>query len=164
MKEVKIHLCYSVCSFAELSVSDQKLISMAKESAQKSYAPYSKFHVGAALFLSNGSYIVGNNQENASYPNGICAERTALYQAGAIYPQQTIKAMAIAACNDKGVFTSSPCPPCGSCRQVMLESEVRQAATPIRLLLYGTDECYIIEGGASALLPLSFGCDVLTKQ
>ncbi|MBR5804438.1 MAG: cytidine deaminase [Bacteroidaceae bacterium] len=155
MKEVSFEYKMQVCHEDELSVEDKQLIDAAREACKGSYSPYSGFSVGAALRLSDDEIIKGSNQENAAYPSGMCAERVALYQAGAIHPHKTIKSLAIAARTKDG-FTSHPCPPCGACRQVMMESEMRNGGTPIRIILYGTQVCYIIEGGAKFLLPLQF--------
>ncbi len=155
MKEENFELKIKICTPTELSAEDNSLIQAAQEACNGSYSPYSGFSVGVALCLSDKRIVQGSNQENAAYPSGMCAERTALYQTGAIYPDRAVTAMAIAAKSKKG-FTPYPCPPCGACRQVMLETEQRHGGEPIRLILYGTKECYIIEGGAKALLPLQF--------
>lgn len=155
MKELSILCQVKSCRYEELTPEDKRLVEEAKSACQGSHSPYSGFRVGAALVLANGTIVQGSNQENVSYPNGICAERTALFYAGSTYPTQQVGTMAIAACTDKG-FTTLPCTPCGACRQVMLETEERQGSHPIRLVLYGKEECYIVEGGARALLPLQF--------
>lgn len=163
MKEFSIPCLAQSCDYEELSAMDKQLVEEAKTACQGSYSPYSEFRVGAALILADGTIVRGSNQENASYPNGICAERTALFFAGSSYPTLQIKAMAIAA--KKGEqFTEIPCPPCGACRQVMLETENRQGGAAIRLILFGTEECYLIEGGARALLPLQFDQEVTNKD
>ena len=132
---------------------------MAKQATQQSYAPYSQFHVGAAALLDDDTIVTGTNQENVAYPSGMCAERTALFYAGSAYPDKAVVALAIAAYT-KGEFTSTPIVPCGACRQVMLEVEQRHRC-PIRILLYGTEGIYLIEGGASELLPLTFNASFL---
>ena len=115
------HTChYTLCSYDELTEQDRQLIDAAKEATQRSYAPYSQFHVGAAAMLADGTFVSGNNQENAAYPSGMCAERTTLFYAGATHPNTPVVALSIAACTD-GAFTSKPIAPCGACRQVMLE-------------------------------------------
>ena len=152
-----IHQChYLLCTLDELSDSDRALIADACRAARQSYAPYSHFHVGAALRLSDGSVVCGSNQENAAYPSGLCAERTALFAAGASHPGTPVEVLAIAACNDEGLFTPQPTPPCGACRQVMLETETRQEGRPMRILLHGTEVTCVIDGGAHELLPLIF--------
>lgn len=144
-----------VCDYDELHETERQLIEAAREACSRSYSPYSRFSVGAALRLADGTIVCGSNQENAAYPSGICAERTALFHAGAQYPHLAVESMAIAAKGEKGV-TETPCPPCGACRQVLLETEQRHGGHPIRILLYGKRHCYILAGGAKALLPLQF--------
>lgn len=137
----------------ELSSIDRQLIDAARQATERSYAPYSHFHVGAALLLANGEIITGCNQENAAFPVTICAERNALFTAGNLYPDVKIEAIAIAARNAQG-FLSHPISPCGSCRQVMIETETRHQH-PLRIVLYGTEGIYVLEGIAT-LMPLSF--------
>ena len=153
MKEF-IHEChFALYAFEELSERDQELIRSAQEATQRSYAPYSHFHVGAAVRLDDGTLVTGSNQENAAFPSGLCAERTALFYAGAQYPDRTVEALAIAAADVNGL-TAMPTPPCGACRQVMMETETR-TGHPMRILLFGTQGVYVIEGVAQ-LLPLIF--------
>lgn len=160
MKKSLVHTChYAFCSYDELAEQDRQLIEEAKGATTRSYAPYSHFHVGAAARLVDGTIVTGTNQENAAYPSGICAERTALFYAGASYPDKPVVALAIAAYAD-GEFTRTPISPCGACRQVMLEVENRYNQ-PMRILLYGTEGVYIIEGGARELLPLTFDASAL---
>ena len=137
----------------ELSSIDRQLIDAARQATERSYAPYSHFHVGAALLLENGEIITGCNQENAAFPVTICAERNALFTAGNLYPDVKVEAIAIAARNAQG-FLSHPISPCGSCRQVMIETETRHQH-PLRIVLYGTEGIYVLEGIAT-LMPLSF--------
>ena len=137
----------------ELSSIDRQLIDAARQATERSYAPYSHFHVGAALLLENGEIITGCNQENAAFPVTICAERNAPFTAGNLYPDVKIEAIAIAARNAQG-FLSHPISPCGSCRQVMIETETRHQH-PLRIVLYGTEGIYVLEGIAT-LMPLSF--------
>ena len=154
------HTChYLSCSYDELAEQDRVLIDAAKSATRHSYAPYSRFHVGAAALLSDCTIVTGSNQENAAYPSGLCAERTTLFYANAAHPDQAIEALAVAAYTD-GKFTNIPVPPCGACRQVMLEVEQRYHQ-PIRILLYGTEGIYVIEGGISELLPLTFDASFL---
>lgn len=129
------------------------MIDSACEATQRSYAPYSRFYVGAAIELANGIIITGTNQENAAYPSGMCAERTALFYANSEYPDQAVRAIAISARTEEG-FTEKPITPCGACRQVLLETENRYGSH-IRIYLYGTQEIQVIES-AGSLLPLSF--------
>lgn len=157
MKEYQQIICIKTYSWNELSEEEKKLIDSACEATQRSYAPYSRFYVGAAIELANGIIITGTNQENAAYPSGMCAERTALFYANSQFPDQPVKAIAIAARSDEG-FTEKPITPCGACRQVLLETENRYGSH-IRIYLYGTREIQVIEC-AGSLLPLSFdgGC------
>lgn len=150
---------YTLCSYDELNEQDRNLIDSAKRATEQSYAPYSHFYVGAAVLLSDGSTITGSNQENAAYPSGMCAERTALFYAASAYPNKAVSALAIAAYT-KGEFTTAPLAPCGACRQVMLEMEQRHNR-PIRILLYGTEGIIIIEGGVKEILPLTFSAEFL---
>ena len=154
------HTChYKLCAYEELSEQDRLLIDTAKQATKQSYAPYSQFHVGVATLLDDGTIVTGTNQENVAYPSGLCAERTALFYAGSAYPDKAVVALAISAYT-KGKFTSTPIAPCGACRQVMLEMEQRHGQ-PIRILLYGTEGIYIIDGGVGELLPLTFNTSFL---
>lgn len=150
----------SIYKLDELSVDQQKLIEKAKEQVQKAYAPYSQFQVGAAIELENGEIFAGSNQENAAYPSGLCAERVAMFYANAQYPNVAVKSIAIAAFTN-GEFLKQPITPCGSCRQVLLETETR-FENNIQVLLYGTEE--IIElRNVKQLLPLCFEKTSLEK-
>ena len=154
------HTChYTLCTYEELAEQERQLIEAAKLATERSYAPYSRFHVGAAALLADSTVVTGTNQENAAYPSGLCAERTALFYAGSSHPDTPVVALAIAAYTD-GAFTPKPIAPCGACRQVMLEVENRHQH-PIRTLLYGTEGIYIIEGGTRELLPLTFDASFL---
>lgn len=140
---------------SELPAHDALLIEEAKKASLDSYAPYSKFHVGAALRLEDGIIVRGSNQENAVFPAGCCAERTALYYAGAEHPNTPIEAIAIAVWREKdGLFLAKPASPCGVCRQHLVETEMRHGRD-IRVILYGTDEIYVLPS-AKLLLPLTF--------
>ena len=152
MKEFKIVAKIVISSYTELSAKEKKLIDLAKDVSKDAYAPYSQFKVGSAVLLENGEIITGNNQENIAYPSGMCAERVALYSANAIFPDIKIEAIAIAAYFD-GDYTER-ISPCGSCRQVLQEVENRYKF-PIRVLLYGKNEVYIVES-AKDLMPLGF--------
>jgi len=145
----------------ELEPVDQKLVHQAKLSTDNAYAPYSNFKVGAAVLLENGKMIHGNNQENAAYPSGLCAERVALFFANSNFPEIKVRRIAIAAKNGED-FTKLPITPCGSCRQVILETQNR-FELPIKIILYGTDKVQIIED-ASTLLPISFNDQFLKKS
>jgi cytidine deaminase len=119
----------------------------------QAYAPYSGFHVGAAVLLENGLIVSGNNQENSAYPSGLCAERVALFYANANYPDSGVKTIAISAAKND-VLVNEPVKPCGSCRQALAETEVR-FKTPIRIILDGQDGILVLNG-VESLLPLSF--------
>lgn len=158
MKEYNINTLVRVVRENELTAEDKALITEAIHAAEGSYSPYSHFAVGAALLLASGETVTGSNQENASYPAGCCAERTALYWTGANHKGESIKAMAVAARNG-GTLTEVPVSPCGICRQVLSETEQRQG-TPIRLLLYSTKDIYVVDSVAS-LFPLSFSSETM---
>lgn len=153
MKNLKLEINMDFCSINELSNVEQKMVEKACESTKNSYAPYSKFHVGAAVLLKNGTIITGANQENAAFPSGLCAERTAVFAAQANYPDQPILILAIAASDSNGL-REKPITPCGSCRQVILEVEERYKH-PVEILLYGRKGIYRIKS-VKDLLPLSF--------
>lgn len=159
MKQININIPYTCCTFDELNADDQQLVNAAKKACENSYAPYSHFSVGAAVALDNGEMLWGNNQENAAYPSGTCAERCTIFYANARYPQAAVNAIAIAAIGTDGHFTPSPITPCGACRQVLLETEHRYGK-PMRVLLYGDKEIYVIES-CSQLLPFQFNSDSL---
>ena len=159
MKEIILQTTVKVCRYEELGEEDRFLVDMARNAAKSSYAPYSRFNVGAAVKLDWGTIITGSNQENAAYPSGLCAERVALFSAGAQYPARAVDTLVIAARNADGEL-SRPIAPCGACRQVILETEKRFDKA-MRIILYGAKECYIIEDGIKALLPLSFDAGFL---
>ena len=153
MKEIEIKSLFRVYGMDELSQSNRELVSAAMEATKGSYAPYSKFRVGAAARLANGLVFTGANQENAAYPSGLCAERTTLFAANAQYPDQPVLALAIAA-RKGNRFMPTPISPCGACRQVISGVEDR-FGHPVRILLYGTEGIYECNG-IDALLPLRF--------
>jgi len=157
MKKLSRTINWSILSQNELDSKDLMLVNAAKEATRGSWSPYSGFSVGAALMLDDGTVVTGSNQENAAYPSGLCAERTALFAAGHSYPGKAVTALAIAARNKKG-YTAQPITPCGACRQVLAETEQR-GGKPIRYILYGTEGTMIIEGGTDAILPFCFGAD-----
>jgi cytidine deaminase len=158
MKEIILNTRITMCQETELDETMQKLVEKAKEMTRSAYSPYSGFSVGAVALLEDGTMVLGNNQENAAYPSGMCAERTALYAANANYPTQPVVALALA-CYTKGHFTKKAGTPCGACRQVMLETEHRYGK-PMRVVLYGDEECVVLERAAD-LLPLSFVAESL---
>lgn len=145
-------------SLAELDKKYQELILKAKEAAETAYAPYSEFKVGAAVLLENGKIIQGNNQENAAYPSGLCAERVAIFYANSKYPNVAIHAVAVTANTGKG-FIKEPIPPCGSCLQVMLESEKR-SENSIQVLLYGENKVTVADS-IKQFLPVNFNKEML---
>jgi len=151
-KEIKVFV-YEYESVSELNTSDQNLIAEARKIAQHAYAPYSGFNVGAALLLENGEIITGNNQENAAFTPGLCAERVALFYANAVFPQLPVKTIAVTASNKNGLLKETV-KPCGSCRQAILETEVR-FKRPIRIILEGKKKIQIFEG-VENLLPFAF--------
>ena len=154
MKDLEIKSTIHIAQMGELSAEEQALVEQAIEGTNRSYVPYSNFHVGAALLLENGKTFIGCNQENAAFPAGICAERSAIYAAGAQYPDQPVLMLAIAARNGQGELQDDPVSPCGVCRQVLIETETR-FHHPIRILLYGRKHIYVVEG-IQQLMPLSF--------
>jgi cytidine deaminase len=159
MKHKTIEINYiEFDSIDELTNGDALLIEKAREASKNGWAPYSNFHVGASVILENGEIISGNNQENAAYPSGLCAERVALFSANANFPGSPIKAIAISAFNKNGL-TVQPVKPCGACRQALLESETRFNST-IRIILDGSESIMVIDG-INNLLPLSFGKESL---
>ncbi len=149
-------------NLSELSKDEINLIEAAKSSMKDAYAPYSHFHVGAALLLENGIVIKGNNQENASYPIGLCAERVAIFAAGANYPGVGIKALAITAFSDK-FHIDKPIPPCGACRQAIVEYEHRYKQN-IRILMTGETGKIVVSESISSLLPFQFNADDLKTK
>jgi cytidine deaminase len=153
MQKKTIETKVSVYNFDELNEEYKQLINIAKEQVKKAYAPYSGFQVGAAVLLENGEFVSGSNQENSAYPSGICAERVAMFYANSKFPDIAVKAIAIAAYT-KGNYLPEPVTPCGSCRQVLLETEIRFKKN-ICILLYGTEKTYLIDN-VKQLLPLCF--------
>jgi cytidine deaminase len=150
---IKITANIIKCNYPDLNFEEKKWIDVAKEATKRSYSPYSKFSVGAAAVLANNEIVTGSNQENVAYPSGLCAERTAIFYANSRYPEHAVKAIAIAV-STCGDFTDKPVSPCGSCRQVLLETELR-FEQPIRIYMYGKSAIYIVES-VKDLLPLAF--------
>ena len=153
MENIKIEINMQFCQLDELSADDQELIRAAIGALANSYARYSNFNVGAALRLADGTIFIGANQENAAFPSGLCAERSAIFAAQSNRPDQAITTLAIAARNSNGLM-ENPISPCGGCRQVILEVEDRYQK-PVRILLYGTRGVYCINS-VKDLMPLSF--------
>ena len=137
MKEITLKINYTEYdSVKEMSPEDQELVKAANEAREGSYSPYSNFQVGAALRLADGTIVKGANQENAAYPSGLCAERTAMFWASANYPDVPFDTLAIAGA-DKGVLCESPASPCGACRQVMAEYQ-KKYGRPLRTIWVGS--------------------------
>ena len=155
MNEITLQTKFSVYeSTAELPSDIQDLMAKAVAIRKQAYAPYSKFRVGAALLLDNGQVVLGSNQENAAYPSGLCAERTAIFHAGANYPEAKIVKMAISAASDTNQ-TTAPIPPCGACRQSIAEYEFRQDL-PIEIYFMGETGSIYKSDSLKNLLPLTF--------
>ena len=154
MKELAIKACIMEAQLDELSAEEQAVIQLAIKSTDSSYSPYSHFHVGAGLLLADGTLIGGCNQENAAFPAGICAERSAIFAAGAQHSDVPVRMLAIAARTEDGELQDDPVSPCGTCRQVIIETEKRYGQ-PIRILLYGRSRIYVMDG-IKQLMPLSF--------
>ena len=138
-----------------LDSESKYLIHKAKDAASHAYAPYSKFCVGAAVILNDGTVITGSNQENASYPLCMCAERVALYAASALHPSKSILKMAVIA-HKKNHKELVPATSCGACRQVMLEYEERQGK-PLKVIMMTAIDNWVECGSVKILVPLSFG-------
>jgi len=154
MKSIYLQATILECSHDELSAADQQLIAQAIAATDNSYAPYSHFHVGAAVRLQSGEVVMGCNQENASFPVSRCAEHNALNAAAALHPHTPVDTVAIAARDSSHQLQQEPVVPCGSCRQALLETEKR-FGQPVRLLLYGA-RCVYVADSAKSLLPLAF--------
>ncbi|WP_033959288.1 cytidine deaminase [Psychroserpens jangbogonensis] len=155
MKDIKIESTLTVYdSFNELPSDIASLMEKAIEARKKAYAPYSNFSVGAAILLDNNQIVTGNNQENACYPSGLCAERTAIYYAGSQYPDAKIVRMALTA-GSRNNQTITPIPPCGACRQAIAEYEVKQES-PIEIYFMGETGKVVKSNSLANLLPLGF--------
>lgn len=161
MKEFEIKsLIKEYDNLQEMTETDRRLVECAKEATIRSYAPFSKYQVGAALLLDNGKIVEGSNQENAAYPSGLCAERTAAFYASSANPGMAFKKLAVAAWIDPGKdkdweegFQKHPVSPCGGCRQALLEYE--HLYGDIEVILYGRDKIYVLPS-IKSLLPLAF--------
>lgn len=155
MKNITINTQLSVFeTLQELPQDVQDLMQQAIKIRKKAYAPYSKFRVGAALLLDNEKVVLGSNQENAAYPSGLCAERVAIFQSGAVYPEAKVVKMAITAASDTNQ-TKSPIPPCGACRQSIAEYEFKQDQ-PIEIYFMGEIGAIYKSDSLKNLLPLTF--------
>ena len=154
MRNLKLEIdIQEYSSIDELDAVDRKLVEAAIEAQKGSYAPYSSFNVGAAVLLEDGTVVKGSNQENAAYPSGLCAERTAMFYASSQYPQHAILKIAIAA-TQGGVLCGNPATPCGSCRQVMAQYQLR-GGKPMQIILAGGEKILKFEK-VDDLLPLIF--------
>ena len=154
MKKLDITPAIYEYGMEELTLQERALVEQAIKATNHSYAPYSHFCVGAALLLADNTLIRGCNQENAAFPAGLCAERCALFAAGAQYPDTAPVMLAIAARDTSGQLTVEPVSPCGTCRQVIIETETRFQRS-LRILLYGQRCVYVVDG-IRHLMPLSF--------
>ena len=156
MREVKEEVIIrEYDSVEELSAEDRNLVELSKKTSKNAYAIYSKFHVGAAVLLENGEIVLGNNQENAAFPSGTCAERTAIFWAGANYPGVAVKTIAITAFSTE-VNVNKPVPPCGGCRQALLEYENRYGK-PMKVIMSGESGVIKVVDSMASLLPIKFG-------
>lgn len=159
MRKVDLQIFVEIYPRPELSHADQTLFHEAREATRTSYSPYSNFCVGAALRLEDGTILRGSNQENAAFPSGLCAERTAVFSAAVQHPGKRIDAIAIVACPaESRQFV--PISPCGSCRQVLLEYEQKQGS-PMRVLMDGENDQVTVFPSAAALLPNGFSAEHL---
>lgn len=154
MKEIEIVTPVTSKSYTELSDDERRLVDAARKAVDGAYAPYSHFHVGAAILLDNGVIVTGANQENAAFPSGTCAERSACYYAGANYPDAKFEMIAVTAKDKDMVETAEPTAPCGACRQALLEYENR-AGHNVPVLLVSADKIYRLPS-VKSLLPLAF--------
>ena len=153
MTDRKLILSYKEYTFDELSGEDRQLVEAAVGAMRNAYSPYSNFKVGAAVRLSDGSIVIGSNQENAAYPSGLCAERTAMFAASAQHPELDIRSLAVAGGLD-GQLEEVPASPCGACRQVMAQYQ-RKAGAPLSVLIVGA-ECVWKFDRVDDLLPFIF--------
>lgn len=154
MKEINITTRIEELACDELSPEYVRLVEKARHATYRSYSPYSHFRVGAAILLDNGEIVEGSNQENAAYPSGLCAERTACFYAHASYPDARMEAIAIAARGVDGEFLQNPISPCGGCRQSLVEYE-NLAGESLKVILVGARKIYVVPS-VKALLPLAF--------
>lgn len=154
MKNRPITIPLVECSYDELSDREKELVDLSRRAYRRAYAPYSHFHVGAAILLDNGEIVTGSNQENAAYPSGTCAERTAAFYAHSTWPDARFVTIAISAQGTDGLEVADPVAPCGACRQVLLEYE-KLAGHDVKVLLVGRNCIYALPSVRSTL-PLAF--------
>ena len=141
-------------SMEDLPKEDLELLKLAKKAVKSAYAPYSQFFVGAAILLENGKISIGNNQENAAYPSGLCAERVAIFHASANYPNVPIKKIAVSVAS-KTQIINEPVSPCGGCRQVISEYEMKYES-PISIIMSGETGKIYVSDSIENLLPIMF--------
>lgn len=154
MSKKEITITYDELTDSELNELERQIVDEARQATLRSYAPYSRFHVGAAIALDNGIIVPGSNQENVAFPSGTCAERSACFYAHARYPEAKFKMIAVAARGTDGEFVAEPVAPCGACRQSLLEYEIL-AGAPVPVLLVGREKIYRLPSVASTL-PFAF--------
>lgn len=160
MRKIEIKTSATVFNdISELSTEDKMLMNKAIEARKKAYAPYSKFSVGAALLLENNEIVTGNNQENAAYPSGMCAERVAIWKAGSDFPNVKILKLAISACSSISKV-DKPVGPCGACRQSLSEYEIKQKQ-PFPIIFMGEVGEIVKTESLDSLLPFSFDSSYL---
>jgi len=163
MEEKQLSIIYKVYqTLEELDLEDRELIFKAKEASNRAYAPYSNFFVGAAVLLQNEEIVVGNNQENAAFPSGLCAERVAIFAAASKFPEMPIKKIAVFAKTNKFEITT-PISPCGACRQVMSEYVIKQKSE-FKILLKSEKSKIVVFEGVKDLLPFMFQVDELKNN
>jgi cytidine deaminase len=162
MVKKKLEINYQEFEFNQLSNANQELIKTAVDSAGRAYAPYSEFFVGAAVRLEDGTVLKGNNQENAAYPSGLCAERVVLFYANANFPDTAVETMAIVVIDKKGNIIDKNISPCGSCRQVIAETETRYKK-PVRIMLASANSVLVFNS-IRDLLPFSFNQGDLKRK
>jgi len=162
MQEKKIQLSFITAHISELSENEQQLVENAKSALKTAYAPYSGFFVGSSILLENGEIINGSNQENVAYPSGLCAERVALFYAGARYPDVKVKTIAVSVLS-KNFEVNDVISPCGACRQVMAEYEEKQEEA-IKVILHSPTDEVLIANTVEDLLPFMFKSPLLKKH
>jgi len=162
MQEKKIQLSFITAHISELSENEQQLVENAKSALKTAYAPYSGFLVGSSVLLENGEIINGSNQENVAYPSGLCAERVALFYAGARYPDVKVKTIAVTVLS-KNFEVTDVVSPCGACRQVMAEYEEKQEQE-IKVILHSPTDEVLIANTVEDLLPFMFKSPLLKKH
>jgi len=163
MQELKMtSIVHAYEHLNELPKADQDLMQAAIKARSHAYAPYSNFHVGAAVLLNDGTIVLGNNQENVAYPSGLCAERTALFAAGANFPGKGVVKLAISAAS-LDFEVSEPVYPCGACRQVMSEYE-QLSKQPMEILMMGATGGVHVVKGLINILPVAFNADNLKRK